>query len=316
MTTTDKKAHIVSIGLEQRRVSTQIPRIGADKVVIIYFNTSEKNMTQGSFRGFEKSLVSRLEDNRTRFKARMEEIGYQVEEVPIESFEIKEMCIKLNDVIKKLESEGYNSINVSLSTGHTTFKIAAYIISCYYSSVTVWYGFTHDYLDDKVNTLLDKYKIWITSSEKVDIPGDLKENLKEIYEFVQEGHTGQTKNVVRIPKMPLPELVDSERWILELIHRNGGNILSTKFIAEQILDARPKCFHHHLKTKVKDKIRALSQQLGKQELYDLEKKGYIHKEKRGNRQAVSITDAGSTVIDFVKEMVSTGQSKISLGSND
>jgi len=296
--TIEKTAHIVSIGLEQRRVSTYIPKIGADKIVIIYFKIDEKQTSNNSIYGFKSSLLARLEENRKKFKIKMEnELGLKVTEVPLSSFEINDICFKIYEVIEDLKAEGYQTIYLNLSTGHTLFKIAAYILTCYDPMVKASYGFVHDYLADKINTVLEKNKEWILSNED-QLPKDLKQDLKELYNFVQEGHTGITTDVLTIPKIPMPKLEDPEKWILDLVSEHGE--IPGIFIAEEIISKRPKCLRHHLNENGKEKAKALTRPLGNRELSSLINKGYLEKINKGNRVLYRLTDAGNTVIDFCK----------------
>ena len=102
--------------------------------------------------------------------------------------------------------------------------------------------------------------------------------------------------------MPLPKLDDAEKWILGQINSNGGHIPSVSYLAEKLDGIRPKIYHHHLIDKSTTNLKTLAQQIGKVEINDLERKGYIRKERRGNCFAIIITDEGSTVVDFIKDI--------------
>lgn len=298
-----RKIHFVSIGLERKRVWSYLTRQGMDKVILVYFIETRNGMAKTT-----EGLSAVLERHRDLMKKKLADNGIDIDvlELPIIKTNIQEICSRLHEKIREIRREDPSSeIILSVGTGHTTYKLACFLLASLESSenLNIRYFETTEYLDSLLDPTIRKYRKILDEG----LPQD-KEECFEIYqkffddfstisEFASQGWTGSASNIIDVTPIPLPALSTEEVYILKYLIENGddGKIRSIKSLADYLIEKQPEWYTmpKTAETGQKlNKIRSITNNLRRTHFKKLEMKGCVEIEKEGQRTAIEITSFG------------------------
>jgi len=289
------KACIVSPGLERKRVSSFIAQTGARHVLLVYFGDQPASGSSS----YPGALLAQLAKVREELRKDLLREVPKVEEIKCPELSVDAVAAFTLALAERLRKEGVQRISVGLGSGHTLFKLGAFIAASLDGSIDLKYGHAYDYLE--IHAVKVAKVVEGMSQSDLARLGPLEAPLRELLEFARDGGSGQTVVPAYVQGLTLPPLQPSDLDVLTTLVSSGGacgsyaelgrlvNARNSHWVRDVQLSRGLKATPGATSTQ---NARTCIRELRSHVLVELEARGLLTKTKGEKEVQITITDLG------------------------
>lgn len=294
-----ERVHFIPVGFDFDRLIYPISKGGmeADRVVLVTHEGDPEDEDEGRAAELASNMTNRLEDS-------FELIDVEVEKEPIDiddMYTYETLYPKAHEyILDELEEGNEVFVNISSMPRTTAFAFATAadsIIAEYQTEVEGIRNMLHTYyvapekylVHDMIDALVDAKELFEGMGEDIRVHSQYQ-NIQNLLNKIEEN--GVTKGArdldgqlyVEFPSSPGSDVEDFERTILEFLDGKEA-VKSTSALAKQLAEDEELEYDESFRSRVQYNVSKLDE------------KGYVDREKVGNRLETKLSTMGRMWIE-------------------